>query len=194
VEFNPAKVQAYRLIGYENRLLNKEDFNNDKKDAGELGSGHTVTALYELIPTGVKNEFSESVDKLKYQHQNKHTDVAGGNELMTIKFRYKKPDGDVSRLIEHPVIENPFALDLTSSNFRFAAAVAEFGMLLRNSEFKQSSSYNSAWELAKNALGKDEEGYRSEFLKLLKSAQSIAKNNKQSIEEDDDDLSIRNKK
>ena len=186
VEFNPSKVQAYRLIGYENRLLNKEDFNNDKKDAGELGSGHTVTALYELIPVGVKNEFAESVDKLKYQ-QNKTPSNTGSNELMTIKFRYKKPDGDVSKLIEHPVEENPFLLDAASANFRFAAAVAEFGMLLRNSEFKQSSSYNNAWLMAKEALGKDEEGYRSEFLKLLKNAQSIAKNTKKPDQEEDDD-------
>jgi len=197
VEFNPSKVQAYRLIGYENRLLNKEDFNNDKKDAGELGSGHTVTALYELIPVGVKNEFAESVDKLKYQQPNQAPANAGSNELMTVKFRYKKPDGDVSKLIEHPVEENPFLLDAASANFRFAAAVAEFGMLLRNSEFKQSSSYNNAWLMAKEALGKDEEGYRSEFLILLKNAQSIAKNTKKpDLEEDDDDdnLSMRPKK
>jgi Ca-activated chloride channel family protein len=197
VEFNPAKVQAYRLIGYENRLLNKEDFNNDKKDAGELGSGHTVTALYELIPVGIKNEFAETVDKLKYQRQPAVSNVAEGNELMTIKFRYKKPDGDISKLIEHPVQENPFLLDAASANFRFAAAVAEFGMLLRNSEFKQSSSYNNAWQMAKDALGKDEEGYRSEFLKLLKNAQSIAKNLKKPVQEeedDDNDLSMRPKK
>jgi Ca-activated chloride channel family protein len=196
VEFNPAKVQAYRLIGYENRLLNKEDFNNDKKDAGELGSGHTVTALYELIPVGIKNEFAETVDKLKYQRQPAVSNVGEGNELMTIKFRYKKPDGDISKLIEHPVQESLFLLDAASANFRFAAAVAEFGMLLRNSEFKQSSSYNNAWQMAKDALGKDEEGYRSEFLKLLKNAQSIAKNVKKPVqeEEDDDDLSMRPKK
>ena len=197
VEFNPSKVQAYRLIGYENRLLNKEDFNNDKKDAGELGSGHTVTALYELIPVGEKNEFAESVDKLKYQQQNQTPVNAGSNELMTIKFRYKKPDGDVSKLIEHAVVENPLLPDATSTNFRFAAAVAEFGMLLRNSEFKQSSSYNNAWQMAKNALGKDEEGYRSEFLKLLKNAQSIAKNARKPVEgeeDDDDDVSMHHKK
>jgi len=187
VEFNPAKVQSYRLIGYENRLLNKEDFNNDKKDAGELGSGHTVTALYEVIPVGVKNEFAESVDKLKYQQQNKPVPAAATDEIMTVKFRYKKPDGETSKLIEHPVLNNPFAVANTSSNFRFAAAVAEFGMLLRNSEFKQSASYNNAWQLAKNALGNDEEGYRSEFLKLLKNAQSLAKNAKKTIPEEDDD-------
>ena len=190
VEFNPAKVQSYRLIGYENRMLNKEDFNNDKKDAGELGSGHTVTALYEIIPVGVKNEFLEGVDKLKYQQQIKPVANSNSNELMTVKFRYKKPDGDVSKLIEHPVIDNPFGIESTSTNFRFAAAVAEFGMLLRNSEFKQSASYSKALQLAKDALGNDEEGYRGEFLKLLKSAQSIAKNAKKPVEEDDDEEEV----
>jgi len=194
VEFNPAKVQSYRLIGYENRLLNKEDFNNDKKDAGELGSGHAVTALYEVIPAGAKNEFAEGVDKLKYQQQNKPVPAAAAtDEILTVKFRYKKPDGETSKLIEHPVVDAP---GNTSTNFRFAAAVAEFGMLLRNSEFKQSASYNNAWQLAKNALGSDEEGYRSEFLKLLKNAQSLAKNAKKTIpeEEDDDDaISIHRK-
>ncbi len=197
IEFNPAKVQSYRLIGYENRLLNKEDFNNDKKDAGELGSGHTVTALYEVIPVGVKNEFAESVDKLKYQQQPvKAVPLSSSNELMTVKFRYKKPDGDVSKLIEHPVLDNPFAFASASSNFRFAAAVAEFSMLLRNSEFKQSASYDKAWELAKNALGDDKEGYRSEFLKLLKNAKSIARNNKKPVDDDDndeDEVSVRRK-
>ena len=190
VEFNPAKVQAYRLIGYENRLLNKEDFNNDKKDAGELGSGHTVTALYEVIPVGVKNEFMEDVDKLKYQQQIKPAVASAGDELMTIKFRYKKPDGDVSKLIAHAVTDNAFSLTAASSNFRFAAAVAEFGMLLRNSEFKQSASYNNAWQLAKEALGKDEEGYRSEFLKLLKNAQSITKHEKKPVPDDDNEEGV----
>src|SRR5579871_1266311 len=184
VEFNPSKVQAYRLIGYENRLLNKEDFNNDVKDAGDLGSGHTVTALYEIIPAGVKNDFEEKVDSLKYQKPTKLTVNASSPEIMTIKFRYKKPDADVSKLIEHPVIDENIDINKTSLNFRFASAVAEFGMLLRNSEFKQQSTYDNAWRLAKNALGKDEEGYRSEFLKLLQNAESIARTG--TIEEDDD--------
>jgi len=176
VEFNPANVQSYRLIGYEKRLLNKEDFNNDKKDAGELGSGHTVTALYEIIPAGAENEFNENVDPLKYQQKEKKTSSIAGNELMTIKFRYKQPDGNTSKLLEHAVKTTDVAISNTSTNFRFAAAVAEFGMLLRNSEFKEQSSYGNAWKLAKNAMGDDTEGYRAEFLKLLKNAQSIAKN------------------
>src|SRR5262249_10994505 len=142
IEFNPAKVQGYRLIGYENRILNKEDFNNDKKDAGELGSGHTVTALYEVIPVGAKSSFLEKVDSLKYQSnyvplsKSSHTD-----EIMTVKFRYKAPDEDVSKLIEHPVIDQEISIAKTTDNFRFASAVAEFGMLLRNSEFKSASSF-----------------------------------------------------
>ncbi len=183
IEFNPAKVQGYRLIGYENRMLNKEDFNNDKKDAGELGSGHTVTALYEVIPVGVKSDFLESVDKLKYQKTK--GDVQSSNrELMTVKFRYKKPDEDKSSLIEHPVIDQSISLNKTSDNFRFAAAVAQFGLLLRNSEFKQSSSYDQAWKMAKSALGEDKEGYRSGFLKLIRTAQGLAGN-----VEGDEDLS-----
>ncbi len=176
VEFNPAKVQGYRLIGYENRLLNKEDFNNDKKDAGELGSGHTVTALYEIIPAGVKSDFLEKVDPLKYQNnevplsRSSHSD-----EIMTVKFRYKAPDGEVSRLIEHPVMDEHTGIARTSDNFRFAASVAEFGMMLRNSEFKSNASFINVLELAKNAKGNDEEGYRSEFIKLVQNAQSLFK-------------------
>jgi Ca-activated chloride channel family protein len=172
IEFNPAKVQAYRLVGYENRMLNKEDFNDDLKDAGELGSGHTVTALYEIIPVGVKSSFIKSVDALKYQHETVGFSKTSG-EMMTIKFRYKKPDGDVSSLISHPVMFTNASISTTSENFRFAAAVAQFGMLLRKSEFRQQSSYQNTWALAKDALGKDEEGYRSEFLKMIKNAQSL---------------------
>ena len=174
VEFNPAAVQAYRLIGYENRLLSKEDFNNDKKDAGELGSGHTVTALYEIIPVGVENSFAEKVDPLKYQ-QPLTTVAAPKDEVMTIKFRYKQPDGDKSRLITHILREELTRSDAPSVNFRFAAAVAEFGLLLRKSEFKQQASFDQTLELARSAMGKDEEGYRAEFLQLLKSARTLAK-------------------
>ncbi|AEV98407.1 hypothetical protein A4D02_22355 [Niastella koreensis] len=173
IEFNPAKVQAYRLIGYENRVMAAEDFNNDKKDAGELGSGHTVTALYEVIPVGVKSEFIGKVDDLKYQPVKTMTAVAGGDEIMTIKLRYKKPDGDVSKLIVHPVMDAHLALDKTSDNFRFSAAVASFGMLLRNSEFKQNASYQQVIDLAKGAKGEDENGYRQEFIGLVKAAGSL---------------------
>lgn len=172
IEFNPSKVQAYRLIGYENRLLSKEDFNNDAKDAGELGSGHTVTALYEVIPVGVQSDFIEKVDKLKYSSEPK-TLASNTAEIMTIKFRYKKPDEDKSRLIEHAVNDQHILLSNASANFRFASAVAAFSMVLRNSEFRQSATYDVAWKLAKDALGDDKEGYRSEFLQLLKRAEGL---------------------
>jgi Ca-activated chloride channel homolog len=170
IEFNPSKVQAYRLVGYENRLLNKEDFNNDKKDAGDIGSGHTVTALYELIPVGVESEFIEDVDPLKYS---KSGPPSRGNndEIMNIKFRYKKPDGEKSMLIEHVVKDNNVVK--TSDNFRFVTAVSEFGMLLNNSDFKQGSSFENARKLATGAIGIDEEGYRKEFLELIKKARKL---------------------
>ena len=176
VEFNPAKVQGYRLIGYENRMLAKEDFNDDKKDAGEMGSGHTVTALYEIIPVGVNSDFLKGVDSLKYQKnivplsKSSYTD-----EIMTVKFRYKTPDGEVSKLIEHPVLDKQITIVKTSDNFRFASSVAEFGMLLRNSAFKSSSSFDNVLMLARKAKGNDEEGYRSEFVRLVESAQMLAK-------------------
>lgn len=176
IEFNPSKVQGYRLIGYENRILNKEDFNNDKKDAGELGSGHTVTALYEIIPAGVKSDFLEKVDPLKYQSnivplsKSSHSD-----EMMTVKFRYKAPNGEVSKLIEHPVLDEQIPIAKTSDNFRFAASVAEFGMLLRNSEYKSNASFSNVLALARKAKGNDEEGYRSEFIKLVGNAESLVK-------------------
>lgn len=174
IEFNPAKVQAYRLIGYENRMLAAEDFNDDQKDAGELGSGHTVTALYEVIPTGVKSDFIAKVDDLKYQPVKNTVPVTGGgNELMTIKLRYKKPDGDVSKLIVHPVNDSHLALANTSDNFRFSAAVASFGMLLRNSEFKQNASFQQVISLAKSAKGTDANGYRQEFIGLVRAAGSL---------------------
>jgi Ca-activated chloride channel family protein len=174
VEFNPSVVQGYRLIGYENRMLNKEDFNDDKKDAGEMGSGHTVTALYEIIPAGISSEFLKKVDTLKYQQQEKFSASAFSNELMTVKLRYKQPDGDVSKLIEVPVLDENKSLQNTSSNYRFAAAVAEFGMLLRNSDFKQNATYKNVISLAGNAIDIDKEGYRKEFLQLAQRATTLA--------------------
>jgi Ca-activated chloride channel homolog len=175
IEFNPSKVQAYRLVGYENRMLADEDFNDDLKDAGELGSGHTVTALYEVIPVGVKDDFTKSVDPLKYQSNEKKI-FGTTDEILTIKLRYKKPDEDVSKLITHAVMDNHIALTNTSDNFRFSAAVAEFGLLLRSSEYKQQSSYNQVISMAKSAKGIDGNGYRAEFIRLVQSATSLAKN------------------
>jgi len=157
-------------------MLNKEDFNNDKKDAGELGSGHTVTALYEVIPVGVKNEFDENVDPLKYQSNQSKQKIENstGNEILTVKFRYKKPDEDQSKLIVHPLIESIVPFSQCSENFRFAAAVAEFGLLLNKSEFKQQSSYASVIKLAQGAMKSDAEGYRKEFVQLVSKAFSLA--------------------
>lgn len=177
VEFNPSRTQAYRLIGYENRMLKSKDFNDDKKDAGEMGSGHTVTALYEVIPVGVKSSFAGSVDDLKYQATNVKPVTLKGNskELMTVKLRYKQPNGDVSRLIEQAVIDNSIGFSQTSSNFRFSAAVAEFGLLLKKSDFVQKSSFDHVIATAEGARGKDGEGYRAEFVRLAKSAKLLAK-------------------
>ena len=190
IEFNPAIVQGYRLIGYENRMLEKEDFNNDKKDAGDLGSGHTVTALYEIIPTGSPSTFLQQVDTLKYQTAEKFSASAFGKELMTLKMRYKQPDDTTSKLMTVAVLDLQKQIQFTSANFRFAAAVAEFGMLLRNSTFKQQASYTDVISMATNAVGVDQEGYRKEFLKLVQNANSMAKKadrKKRNSEFNDDD-------
>jgi Ca-activated chloride channel homolog len=174
VEFNPGKVSSYRLIGYENRLLNDEDFNNDAKDAGEMGAGHNVTALYELIPAG-SDEVAPSVDPLKYQKakevNHRYEDIS--DEFLTIKIRYKKPDGQTSMLLEKPVKGRISDLDNTSDNLRFAAAVSEFGMLLRNSEFSGNATLESAAALATSARGEDEEGYRAEMVRLIKTIKNM---------------------
>lgn len=170
VEFNPAAVQAYRLIGYENRLLNDEDFNDDKKDAGELGSGHTVTALYEIIPVGIGSSFVKGQDPLKYQ---KNIRQVSGNadELLTVKFRYKEPTGSKSKLITQ-VVNN--RVNESSSNLDWSLAVAGFGMLLRDSEYKGDLSYADVLRLAKSSKGEDEFGYRGEFIELVGLAQRMS--------------------
>ncbi len=174
VEFNPAKVNAYRLIGYENRLLKDEDFNNDKKDAGELGAGHTVTALYEIIPAGVESNFAP-IDDLKYQESKVSPEAFKSNELMTVKLRYKEPRGSKSKLIVNALEDFEVGLSKTSDNFRWSAAVAGFGMLLRESEFKGNLTYNDVIAMAKDAKGEDKEGYRIEFINLVKSCELIAR-------------------
>ncbi len=181
IEFNPAQVKAYRLIGYENRMLKKEDFNDDKKDAGELGAGHTVTALYEIVPASSDEKIGGNVDSLKYQ-KNSITDRAkNSNDIMTIKFRYKPPESDKSILITH-ILKSKYPLETTiteienpSNNFLFSAAVAEFGMLLRDSKFKGNASYDNVLKLAKSSKGKDENGYRSEFIGLVETAKNLSK-------------------
>lgn len=176
IEFNPSKIQGYRLIGYENRLLNKEDFNDDKKDAGELGSGHTVTALYEIIPVGIEDDFLKDVDDLKYQKKARSSKASGSEEMLTVKFRYKEPSGSESELIEHPIIDKEIAFDHTSENFRFAASVAEFGMLLSDSKFKSDASFLHVIQTARSAKGKDVEGYRKEFIALVRKADNLKSN------------------
>lgn len=174
IEFNPAKVQAYRLIGYENRMLKTEDFNNDKKDAGDLGSGHAVTALYEIIPVGVKSEFY-NLDDLKYQKTEVNKTAESSDEWMTVKFRYKKPDGNISKLIVHPMKDQEIALNKTSENFRWSAAVAAFGMILRESEYVRDYSFGDVLQLAQQARGEDSEGYRAEFIQMVRSCESFAR-------------------
>ena len=175
VEFNPALVQTYRLIGYESRLLKDEDFNNDAKDAGDMGAGHTVTALYEVIPVGVKNDYIGKVDDLKYQkREKKNVKVTGSNELLTVKLRYKLPDKDVSKKMELPFVD-PKGNDV-SSDFKFASAVAMFGQLLRNSDFKGDATYDKVIDCAEQGLGNDEKGYRREFVRLVEVAKGLDTN------------------
>ncbi|MFC2165064.1 von Willebrand factor type A domain-containing protein [Acidobacteriota bacterium] len=166
LEFNPAKVKAYRLIGYENRMLRKEDFDDDTKDAGELGAGHTVTALYEIIPYGSKEEIP-GIDDLKYQTTKIDPRAFKSKELLSLKLRYKEPDGTKSRLIESALVDKSIELAKTSDNFKFSAAVAGFGMLLRDSEFKGDTDFASVLKLAQEGKGPDQHGYRAEFIKLV---------------------------
>ncbi len=176
IEFNPANVSAYRLIGYENRMLNKEDFNDDRKDAGEIGAGHTVTALYEIVPAGVKIDLPK-VDTLKYQTAPEPAGLKARpaemrDELMTVKLRYKAPDGDQSRLITVAVKNRTGEM---SANVGFAAAVAEFGMLLRHSDYRGTATHAEAAALARKFRGPDPDGYRTEFVKLVELAESLTR-------------------
>ncbi len=166
VEFNPLEVAAYRLIGYENRLLANEDFNDDRVDAGEIGSGHTVTALYEIVPPGMQSD-ERDVDPLKYKRTEDPSVAAGQGEMMTVKLRYKEPKGSKSRLIERVVRDSGISLEEASADTRFAASVAEFGMLLRGSENVSSSKLEQVLRRAVGGLGPDPGGYRTEFVGLI---------------------------
>ena len=175
VEFNPARVAGYRLIGYGNRLLAKEDFNNDKIDAGEIGAGHTVTALYEIIPAGQSVQGSPSVDPLKYQQPEQKV-VTASNEILTVKVRYKAPDGQKSSLLEIPLAASEIpSPDKASEDFRFAAAVAAFGMKLRGSPHVGEIKWTEIQDIARGALGKDPGSYRAEFLTLIEKAKTLQK-------------------
>jgi Ca-activated chloride channel family protein len=172
LEFNPAKVKAYRLIGYENRMLKKEDFADDTKDAGELGAGHTVTALYEIIPYG-SDEAIPGGDELKYQQTRIDPAAFKSRELLTAKLRYKDPNGEHSKLIQQSLNDQAVDLAEASRSFKFSAAVAAFGMLLRDSEFKGNATYTSILQLARAGKGDDFHGYRAEFIQLVEKARLL---------------------
>jgi Ca-activated chloride channel family protein len=168
VEFNPAEVLEYRLIGYENRALKREDFNNDKVDAGEIGAGHRVTALYEIVPAGGHGH----TDPLKYSQApalDKHS-----GELATVRLRYKDPEADASKLLEYPIVaSSKVAPEKVSEDFRFATSVAAFGQLLRGGKYTGNYSYGDIAALAKGSLGSDDDGYRREFAALVKLADTL---------------------
>jgi Ca-activated chloride channel homolog len=174
VEFNPQLVAGYRLIGYENRLLRDEDFKDDAKDAGEIGAGHNVTALYEVVPAGQRVE-NPGVDDLKYRQQpERSAGGAGGGEMLTVKLRYKEPDGDESKPLNVGVVDSKGAHENASDDFKFASAVAQFGMLLRDSRYKGQASYDGVLRLARASAGADLRGYRTEFVRLVETAQALS--------------------
>ncbi|MEY2496033.1 MAG: Ca-activated chloride channel [Verrucomicrobiota bacterium] len=184
VEFNPARVASYRLIGYEKRMLRKEDFNNDKVDAGEIGAGHTVTALYEVVPVGPGATDPAAsvppVDPLKYQAANPPgtaattpIDSKASPEMVTVKLRHKKPDGDTSQLIERSFTDNGGKFENAAPDLKFAAAVAEFGMILRDSQYKGKGTFGSVIEWAQEGKGRDTAGYRAGFIELARKAQTL---------------------
>jgi Ca-activated chloride channel family protein len=178
IEFNPKAVKSYRLIGYENRKLAKEDFNDDTKDAGELGAGHTVTALYEIVPAGSWESTGGNVDPLKYQKQTTQKPLWGSDkEMMTVKLRYKEPKSETSQLITKVLNQptNTFSQRWfgNSDNLQFASAVAEFGMLLRDSNFKAASSYQNVLQRAQNCSYHDPAGYKNEFIALVQKAAAL---------------------
>jgi Ca-activated chloride channel family protein len=169
VEFNPAAVAAYRLIGYENRVLADADFNDDAKDAGDIGAGHSVTALYEVVPAGA-HAGAPRVDPLRYQEPRRASAAAATDELMTVKLRYKEPEGETSRLLAVAVKDGA---QTDSADVRFVAAVAAFGMLLRDSEHKGTASFADVLKLAHQGQGPDPGGYRAEFIQLVESARAL---------------------
>ena len=179
VEFNPAAVRSYRLIGYENRVMAKEDFNDDTKDAGEIGAGHSVVALYEVVPANLPAgaEGRPAVDSLKYQAPAitpaQLAEAAKSGELMTVKLRYKEPESDLSKLIEVPTKDEGRTLTASSEEFKFSAAVAGFGLLLRDSSYKGSLSWETVRRLALDGKGTDKLGYRGEFLQLIDKARGL---------------------
>ncbi|HBF11889.1 MAG TPA: hypothetical protein DDW49_00635 [Deltaproteobacteria bacterium] len=171
VEFNPATVKAYRLVGYENRMLRHEDFNDDKKDAGDIGAGHTVTAFYEIVPVGAEVPVGK-VDGLKYQ-KTESKQVVPSDDLVTVKLRYKEPSGSTSKLLEKVVKDSHQSFEQASTDFKFASTVASFGMLLRDSSFKGKIGFDQVITWAKENLGEDRGGYRHEFVRLVEAAKGL---------------------
>jgi Ca-activated chloride channel family protein len=177
VEFNPAHVQSYKLIGYENRLLAKEDFNDDKKDAGEIGAGHSVTALYEIVPVGAPGPRIPAVDPLKYQATGTLSAAAAGSELMTVAVRYKLPSSDTSTKFSVTVNDTERPLAQASTDYRFGVAVANIALLLRGSPDVKAGGLKSARELAASAIGDDPHGDRREFLGMVDRASTLSRKN-----------------
>jgi Ca-activated chloride channel homolog len=175
VEFNPARVAGYRLLGYENRLLADRDFNDDQKDAGEIGAGVSVTALYEIVPAGQKIE-NPGVDELKYPANAVELVKMNSNELLTVKLRYKKPDETTSRLLSIGLANEGNAFEAASENLRFAASVAAFGLLLRDSRYKGNANWNNVLNIAQNSRGQDLKGYRTEFIELIGKSKQFSSN------------------
>jgi Ca-activated chloride channel family protein len=182
VEFNPARVASYRLIGYEKRMLRKEDFKDDKVDAGEIGAGHTVTALYEVVPAGTGATDPAAsvppVDPLKYQASGAvppvtAVDSKSSQEMVTVKLRHKKPDGDTSELTERSFVDNGSKFENAAPDLKFAAAVAEFGMILRDSQFKGKGTIGAVIEWALEGKGRDAAGYRAGFIELARKTQTL---------------------
>ena len=172
VEWNPAVVGSYRLIGYENRMLAAEDFNDDSKDAGDIGAGHTVTALYEVVPAGAA-VVGAKIDPLRYQSGREPTPAANAAEMAHVKVRYKAPESSASELLDHTIVDR--TPEAASENLRFASAVAQFGMLLRGSAHKGASSFESVQSLAQGALGADTHGHRREFVDLVARARDLSR-------------------
>ena len=176
IEFNPAEASAYRLIGYENRLLRSEDFNDDRKDAGEIGAGHTVTALYEVVPAGAEatTASAATVEPLKYQEATKPSQAAALGELLTLRLRFKPPEGDTSLKIELSVRDEGRRYAEASVDFKFAAAVAAYGMLLRQSLHRGNATWDAVLELAQEGVAEDVGGYRAEFVELVRKAKLLS--------------------
>jgi Ca-activated chloride channel homolog len=179
VEFNPAEAAEYRLVGYENRVMANRDFNDDRKDAGDIGAGHTVTALYEIVPTHTAGtNAGKSDEPLKYQHvpqpQSNLTERAQSGEMLTVRLRYKEPDGQTSRLLEIAAKDSGAEFDKATTDFRFAASVAAFGLVLRNSPHRGDATLGAVEKYAASAIGQDPDGYRAEFLDLVRKARGIA--------------------